>query len=52
MPQVEIIKRGARRRVWTLEQKPEIVAECLGSTLMPAEVACGSGLALQPAARK
>ena len=30
MPQVEIITRGDRRRVWTLEQKREIVAESLG----------------------
>ena len=33
MPQVEVITRGERRRVWTLEQKQEIVAESLGSTL-------------------
>ncbi len=29
MPQVEVITRGDRRRVWTLEQKREIVAESL-----------------------
>ena len=26
MPQVEVITRGERRRVWTVEQKREIVA--------------------------
>jgi transposase len=48
MPQVEVITRGERRRVWTLEQKREIVAESLESTLTPTEVArkhgIGSGL--------
>jgi transposase len=39
MPQVEVITRGERRRVWTVEQKREIVAESLGSTLTPTEVA-------------
>ena len=39
MPQVEVITRGERRRVWTLEQKREIVAESLGSALTPTEVA-------------
>ena len=36
---VEIITRGERRRVWTLEQKREIVAESLGPELTPTEVA-------------
>jgi transposase len=38
-PRIEVITRGERRRIWTLEQKREIVAESLGSTLTPAEVA-------------
>ena len=45
---VEFIVRGERRRVWTSEQKREIVAESLGSELTPTEVArkygIGSGL--------
>lgn len=36
---VEVITRGERRRVWTDEQKREIVAESLGSALTAAEVA-------------
>src|SRR6201986_2897975 len=44
MPQVEVIPRGERRRVWTLEQKREIVAESLGSTLTPTEVARKHGI--------
>jgi len=36
---VEIITRGERRRVWTLEQKREIVAESFGPELTPTEVA-------------
>jgi Transposase len=44
MPQVEVITRGDRRRVWTLEQKREIVAESLGSTLTPTEVARKHGI--------
>jgi transposase len=44
MPQVEVITRGERRRVWTLEQKQEIVAESLGSTLTPTEVARKHGI--------
>ena len=39
MPQVEVITRGERRRVWSLEQKREIVAESLGPDLTPTEVA-------------
>jgi transposase len=39
MPRVELITRGERRRVWTLEQKREIVAESLGPALTPTEVA-------------
>ena len=36
---VEIITRGERRRVWTPEQKREIVAESFGPELTPTEVA-------------
>jgi transposase-like protein len=36
---VELITRGERRRVWTPEQKREIVMESLGSALTPTEVA-------------
>nr|WP_294502920.1 transposase [uncultured Rhodopila sp.] len=43
-PQVEVITRGERRRAWTLEQKQEIVAESLGSTLTPTEVARKHGI--------
>src|SRR3954462_12331292 len=35
----ELITRGERRRVWTPEQKREIVMETLASALAPAEVA-------------
>src|ERR1700748_2413837 len=38
-PRIEVITRGERRRVWTPEQKREIVAESLGSELTPTEVA-------------
>src|SRR6201992_1288112 len=44
MPRVEVITRGERRRVWTLEQKREIVSESLGSTLTPTEVARKHGI--------
>jgi transposase len=44
MPQVEVITCGDRRRVWTLEQKREIVTESLGSTLTPTEVARKHGI--------
>src|ERR1700750_2653454 len=44
MPQGEVITRGERRRVWTVEQKREIVAESLGSTLTPTEVARKHGI--------
>src|SRR3978361_1836181 len=44
MPQVEVIPRGERRRVWAVEQKREIVAESLGSTLTPTEVARKHGI--------
>lgn len=44
MPRVEVITRGERRRVWTLEQKREIVAESLGSALTPTEVARKYGI--------
>src|SRR5947209_20309844 len=44
MPQVEVITRGERRRVWTLEQKREIVAESLESTMTPTEVARKHGI--------
>jgi transposase len=36
---IEVITRGERRRIWTPEQKREIVAESLGSDLTPTEVA-------------
>ena len=36
---IEVITRGARRRVWTAEQKREIVTESLGPELTPTEVA-------------
>jgi hypothetical protein len=36
---VEIITRGGRRRIWTLEKKREIVAESLGLELTPTKVA-------------
>jgi transposase len=38
-PRVELITRGERRRIWTPEQKREIVMESLGSALTPTEVA-------------
>ena len=38
-PRIEVITRSDRRRVWTLEQKREIVAESLGPGLTPTEVA-------------
>jgi transposase len=45
---VEVIVRAERRRVWTPEQKRDIVAESLGPDLTPTEVArkygIGSGL--------
>src|SRR3954453_20709211 len=41
---VEFITRGERRRVWTLEQKREIVAESLGPALTPTEVARKYGI--------
>lgn len=33
---IEVITRGERRRVWTLEEKREIVAKSLGPALTPA----------------
>lgn len=41
---VELITRGERRRVWTEEQKCEIVAESLGPALTPTEVARKYGI--------
>jgi transposase len=38
-PRVELITRGERRRVWTPEQKREIVLESLDPALTPTEVA-------------
>lgn len=35
---IEVITRGERRRVWTAEQKREIVAESFGPDLTPTEV--------------
>jgi transposase len=37
-PRIEVITRGERRRVWTVEQKREIVAESFGPDLTPTEV--------------
>ena len=44
MPPVEVITRGERRRVWTPEQKREIVAESLRPDLTPTEVARKHGI--------
>jgi transposase len=44
MPRIEVITHGERRRVWTLEQKREIVAESLGSMRAPTEVARKYGI--------
>src|SRR3954469_590204 len=44
VPPVEFITCGERRRVWTLEQKREIVAESLGPALTPTEVAPKYGI--------
>jgi transposase len=44
IPRVEVITRGERRRVWSLEQKREIVAESLGPELTPTEVARKHGI--------
>ena len=44
MPPIEVITRGERRRVWTLEQKREIVAESLGPELTPTEIARKHGI--------
>jgi transposase len=44
IPRIEVITRGERRRVWTLEQKREIVAESLKSMLTPTEVARKYGI--------
>jgi len=44
MPQVEVITRGERRRVWSVERKREIVAESLGPALTPTEVARKHGI--------
>jgi transposase len=41
---VELITRGERRRVWTEEQKREIVAESLGPALTPTAVARKYGI--------
>lgn len=37
-PRIEVITRGERRRVWTAQQKREIVAESFGPDLTPTEV--------------
>jgi transposase len=44
IPRVEVITRGERRRVWSAEQKREIVAESLGPDLTPTEVARKHGI--------
>ena len=38
MQRIEVITRGERRRVWTAEQKRDIVAESLDSNTTPTEV--------------
>src|ERR1700722_12351164 len=38
-PRIEVITHGERRRVWTAEQKREIVLESLRPELTPTEVA-------------
>ncbi len=38
-PRIEVITRADRRRIWTLDQKREIVAKSLGPGLTPTEVA-------------
>ena len=38
MQRIEVITRGERRRVWTTEQKRDIVAESLDSGTTPTEV--------------
>ena len=43
-PRIEVITRNDRRRVWTPEQKREIVAESLGPGLTPTEVARKHGI--------
>jgi len=44
MPRVEVITRGERRRVWSVEQKREIVAESLRPDLTPTQVARKHGI--------
>jgi transposase len=44
MSPIEVITRGERRRVWTPEQKREIVVESLGPALTPTEVARKYGI--------
>ncbi len=44
IPRVEVITRNERRRVWSLEQKREVVAESLGPELTPTEVARKHGI--------
>jgi transposase len=44
MPRMEVITRNERRRVWSLEQKREIVVESLGPELTPTEVARKYGI--------
>lgn len=39
MARVEILTRAESRRLWTTEQKRQIVAESLGSDLIATEVA-------------
>ncbi len=41
---VEVLARAERRRLWTLEQKREIVGESLGPELTPTEVARKHGI--------
>ena len=41
---MEVVVRGERRRVWTTEQKCQIVAESLGPGVTPSEVAQRHGI--------
>lgn len=43
-PAMEVIVRGERRRIWTTEQKCQIVAESLEPGLTPSEVAQRHGI--------
>ena len=44
MGRVEVITRGERRRMWTTEQKREIVLESLDPSMRPSDVARRHGI--------